>query len=152
MQPDWPRSLPLFLIWNTKSARQRSTICFWASQTKRNESLFTRVRMAKPRHPRTAFTGALAQLVHSYAATGVRTTHHAAGLWRRPRPANWHAQLAGAAAGLLALPRAGHPGLHGIHGVLLSVALRGLHTNALPEIVGRSIDYPDPARTRGLGR
>src|SRR5688572_16933708 len=152
MRMDWRRSLPLSLTSSMKSVRRHSTICFWVSQAKRNDSLFDRVCVAKPRHHVPTFTRAPAEMVHGHPAAGVRTADHAPGLWGRAWTANRHAQLAGIVAGLPALPRAGHSGLHGIYVVLLSVSLRGLHTNALPEIVGRSIDHSGKARTRGLGR
>src|SRR5690242_12929604 len=151
--PGLPHSLPRFLIWNTKSVRRRSTILFRRSRTKQpNECLFTRVRVAKPRHPVPAFAGAFAQLAHRHAPARVRTAHHVAGLWRRPWPADRHAQLAGTVPRLPALARAGYSGIHGLHVIVLSITLCGLHPDAFSEIVGRPVDHASPPRARRLGR
>src|SRR5688572_14645896 len=127
MRRAWPRLSLLFPIFATKCARQPSTIFSWRSHRRTtDESILARFRLAEPGGAWPPSAGAPAQLVHRHAAAGLRAVDHVAGLWRRLGPADWLAVLAGCSSGLPALPGGRHPRLHGLHVVLLSIALRRL--------------------------
>src|SRR5436190_4304761 len=127
-------------------------ICFWLSLRRINhESIFACFRLAEPGGAWPPFARARAQLVHRHAAAGMRATHYAAGLWRWSRPADWNVDLARCSGGLPALPGGRNPGLHGLHVVILSIALRRLYPDAFSEIVGGSIDDPSATGACGLG-
>src|SRR5437660_11565475 len=64
-----------------------------------NEPLLARYRLAEPGGSWPPSACALAQLVHRNVAAGMRAADHAARLWRRSGPADWHVVLARCAGG-----------------------------------------------------
>src|SRR5262245_5069747 len=106
--------------------------------------------MAKPGDSLPAFAGSSAQLVYGHVAARLRTADYAPGFRHWIGPPDRHVNLAQPVPGLLALSCARHSRVHGVHVVVLPIAVRRLHSNALSEIVGRSIDHASPARTCGV--
>lgn len=60
--------------------------------------------------------------------------------------------MGGCGHGLLALSRARHSGLHGVHDFVFSIAVVGLHADALSEILGRPAHDSGAVRACDLGR